>query len=197
MRFSLFGNKSSKIQAINDEEIGSPMEIASHANEDFPTGEDEMRVPVKTKSGRNFILKSFFKSSQPAALAGGSIAGSVAGSEKDGSVARRDSVRSHRMLGINTLITDSFYQDKEDEADEWRSQMDLFADAYETQSEAMNRPSLTPAADDIKTAKVVAWSDSAFANADGEKFQCGVCVGLTHDVETAVSGTDFRKTAPI
>lgn len=154
MRFSLFGNKSSKIQAINDEEIGSPMEIASHANEDFPTGEDEMRVPVKTKSGRNFILKSFFKSSQPAALAGGSIAGSVAGSEKDGSVARRDSVRSHRMLGINTLITDSFYQDKEDEADEWRSQMDLFADAYETQSEAMNRPSLTPAADDIKTAKV-------------------------------------------
>ncbi|UPR04789.1 cyclic nucleotide-binding domain-containing protein [Chloropicon primus] len=139
MRFSLF-NKPNKVQAINDEDVGSPMDVASRADESFPDEDEGQQFPGMGKGGGNrksrFVLKSFFK--------GGNA------KEGQGKREKTPELATHRMLGINTLITDSFYQDKEDEADEWRSQMDLFADAYETESVAQSRNSLTPAADDVK-----------------------------------------------
>ena len=37
---------------------------------------------------------------------------------------------------------------------------------------------------DISNCMILAWADSAFANAEDEKFQCGVCVGLAPKGET-------------
>ena len=39
--------------------------------------------------------------------------------------------------------------------------------------------------------------DSAFANAEVEKSQCGVCLGVTHDVDAAVGSSDFRNVIPL
>ncbi len=143
VRISLFNR--GKVQPNNDEDVGmGAMEVASHADESFPD-EDEVKESGHGKKkgragGPSFFMRSFFKPSK-------NEESPEAGSGDKGQ--RKESVRSHRMLGINTLITDSFYQDKEDEADEWRSQMDLFADAYESESHS-NRPSLTPASQDLK-----------------------------------------------
>ena len=62
MRFSLF-NKDNKVEAINDDEVGSPMDVASRANEDFPDEEiQDEEGPGKRRS--RFLLKSFFKKRQ-------------------------------------------------------------------------------------------------------------------------------------
>ena len=115
MRFSLFGGgKQNKVEALNDEDVGSPMEVASRADEDFPD-EDTGDKNNNNKRKSRFILKSFFK--QPGRP------------EQDGRKGRGNGSHSgrgpnhpfaHRMTGINTLITDSFYQDKEDEVSEER-----------------------------------------------------------------------------
>ena len=185
MRFSLFGSgKQNKVEALNDEDVGSPMDVASRADEDFPDENVGDNNNNNNKRKSRFILKSFFK--QPVRPGDGGKNG-----HGNGSSGGRGPNHpfAHRMTGINTLITDSFYQDKEDEvseerkndspkvesspllvtrkiltrqcflffflfasqADEWRSQMDLFADAYETESVAQSRASLTPAHDDLKT----------------------------------------------
>jgi len=101
MRFSLF-NKDNKVQAINDDEVGSPMDVASMANEDFPDEE----IPDEDGPGKRrsrFMLKSFFKKNSPE------------GKDATGKTERKPHLQINRMLGINTLITDSFYADKEDE----------------------------------------------------------------------------------
>ena len=143
MRFNPFGKNTAKIQAIEStgghEVGGMPMDVASHADEEFPDEEVAQQTTTKKNRGSRFIMKSFFRKN----------ASGSSGATSD----RVPKLSVNRMQGINTLITDSFYQDKEDEADEWRSQMDLFADAYETESQSasQHRPSLTPAAEDIKT----------------------------------------------
>ena len=101
MRFSLF-NKDNKVEAINDDEVGSPMDVASRANEDFPEEEiHDEEGPGKRKS--RFMLKSFFKKNSPE------------GKDATGKSECKPHLQINRMLGINTLITDSFYADKEDE----------------------------------------------------------------------------------
>ena len=50
---------------------------------------------------------------------------------------------------------------------------------------------------DLPSSKLVVWGDSAFANAEGEKSQYGICLGLTHDPDKAVNQTDFTGVIPI
>ena len=140
MRFSLFA-KQNKVEAINDEDVGErPEDVASKADEHFPDEEEVAEERQKKTRKSRFSSFAFFKKNE------------VPKYKRERNTPEPH-LHPHRMLGVNTLITDSFYQDKEDEADEWRSQMDLFADAYETESVAMSRHSLTPAAEDIKTKK--------------------------------------------
>ena len=112
MRFSLFGGgKQNKVEALNDEDVGSPMDVASRADADFPDENAGDNNNNNNRKGR-FILKSFFK--QPGRPGdGGHGNGSSGGRGPNHPFA-------NRMTGINILITDSFYQDKEDEVSEER-----------------------------------------------------------------------------
>ena len=116
MRFSLFGSgKQNKVEALNDEDVGSPMDVASRADQDFPDesagGNDNNKIKRKSR----FILKSFFE--QP--VKPGDDGGNGHGNGSSGGRGPNHPF-AHRINGINTSITDSFYQDKEDEVSEER-----------------------------------------------------------------------------
>ena len=50
---------------------------------------------------------------------------------------------------------------------------------------------------EVAKATIVAWGDSAFANAEGEKSQCGVVVGLTERPDEVINEMQFQHCIPM